>query len=201
MKSLYKFIITPLNRRYDNEIEVDGKKLIINSSVEEFTFISRQAKVVSIPTEYETKIKVGDTLIVHHNIFRRWFDQKGNERNSSSYFKEDLYFAQPDQIYLYKRNNKWKTFGDYCFVKPVKNDNPLDNVIDKKLVGILKYGNEYLTAQEVNPGDLISFPPKREWEFVVDKELLYCMKSTNIIIKHEYKGHETEYNPCWAQSS
>jgi len=200
MKSLYKFIITPLNRRYDNEIEVDGKKLIINSSVEEFTFISRQAKVVSIPTEYETKIKVGDTLIVHHNIFRRWFDQKGNERNSSSYFKEDLYFAQPDQIYLYKRNNKWKTFGDYCFVKPVKNDNPLDNVIDKKLVGILKYGNEYLTAQEVNPGDLISFPPKREWEFVVDKELLYCMKSTNIIIKHEYKGHETEYNPCWAQS-
>jgi len=101
---------------------------------------------------------------------------------------------------LYKRNNKWKTFGDYCFVKPVKNDNPLDNVIDKKLVGILKYGNEYLTAQEVNPGDLISFPPKREWEFVVDKELLYCMKSTNIIIKHEYKGHETEYNPCWAQS-
>jgi len=200
MKSLYKFIITPLNRRYDNEIEVDGKKLIINSSVEEFTFISRQAKAVSIPTEYETKIKVGDTLIVHHNIFRRWFDQKGNERNSSSYFKEDLYFAQPDQIYLYKRNNKWKTFGDYCFVKPIKNDNPLDNVIDKKFVGILKYGNEYLTAQEVNPGDLISFPPKREWEFVVDKELLYCMKSTNIIIKHEYEGHETEYNPRWAQS-
>jgi len=200
MNSLYKFIITPLNRRYDNEIEVDGKKLIINSSVEEFTFISRQAKVVSIPTEYETKIKVGDTLIVHHNIFRRWFDQKGNERNSSSYFKEDLYFAQPDQIYLYKRNNKWKTFGDYCFVKPIKNDNPLDNVIDKKFVGILKYGNEYLTAQEVNPGDLISFPPKREWEFVVDKELLYCMKSTNIIIKHEYEGHETEYNPRWAQS-
>jgi hypothetical protein len=200
MNSLYKFIITPLNRRYDNEIEVDGKKLIINSSVEEFTFISRQAKVVSIPTEYETKIKVGDTLIVHHNIFRRWFDQKGNERNSSSYFKEDLYFAQPHQIYLYKRNNKWKTFGDYCFVKPIKNDNPLDNVIDKKFVGILKYGNEYLTAQEVNPGDLISFPPKREWEFVVDKELLYCMKSTNIIIKHEYEGHETEYNPRWAQS-
>ena len=200
MNSLYKFIITPLNRRYDNEIEVDGKKLIINSSVEEFTFISRQAKVVSIPTEYKTPIKVGDTLIVHHNIFRRWFDQKGNERNSSSYFKEDLYFAQPDQIYLYKRNNKWKTFGDYCFVKPIKNDNPLDNVVDKKFVGILKYGNEYLTGQEVNPGDLISFPPKREWEFVVDKELLYCMKSTNIIIKHEHEGHETEYNPRWAQS-
>ena len=200
MNSLYKFIITPLNQRYNNEIEVDDKKLIVNSSIEEFTFISRHAKVLSIPAAYDTDIKVGDIVIVHHNIFRRWFDQKGKERNSSSYFKEDLYFAQPDQIYLYKRNNEWKTFGGYCFVKPVKDDNLLINTIDKKFVGILKYGNEYLNSQGVNPGDLISFPRNREWEFIIDKELLYCMKSTNIIIKHEYQGHEAEYNPCWAQS-
>jgi|TARA_R100000781_G_C4074746_1_gene125688 hypothetical protein len=200
MNSLYKFIITPLNQRYNNEIEVDDKKLIVNSSIEEFTFISRHAKVLSIPAAYDTDIKVGDIVIVHHNIFRRWFDQKGKERNSSSYFKEDLYFAQPDQIYLYKRNNEWKTFGGYCFVKPVKDDNLLINTIDKKFVGILKYGNEYLNSQGVNPGDLISFPRNREWEFIIDKELLYCMKSKNIIIKHEHQGHEAEYNPRWAQS-
>jgi len=200
MNSLYKFIITPLNQRYNNEIEVDDKKLIVNSSIEEFTFISRHAKVLSIPAAYDTDIKVGDIVIVHHNIFRRWFDQKGKERNSSSYFKEDLYFAQPDQIYLYKRNNEWKTFGGYCFVKPVKDDNLLINTIDKKFVGILKYGNEYLNSQGVNPGDLISFPRNREWEFIIDKELLYCMKAKNIIIKHEHQGHEAEDNRRCAQS-
>ncbi len=170
MNSLYKFIITPLNQRYNNEIEVDDKKLIVNSSIEEFTFISRHAKVLSIPAAYETDIKVGDVVIVHHNIFRRWFDQKGKERNSSSYFKEDLYFAQPDQIYLYKRNNEWKTFGGYCFVKPVKDDNLLINTIDKKFVGILKYSDKYLEDQGVNPGDLVSFPKNRELECVIDKE-------------------------------
>ena len=200
MNSLYKFIVTPLNTRYDNEIKVGDKKLIINSSVEEFTFISREAKVTAIPSEYKTDIKVGDTLIIHHNVFRRWYDQKGTERNSSSYFKDDLYFVQPDQIFMYKHNAKWKTFGGYCFVKPVKNDNPISNIIDKKLVGILKYGNKYSEEQGVLPGDLVSYPRNRDWEFVIDQELLYCMKSTNIIIKHEYQGHEAEYNPRWAQS-
>ncbi len=201
MNSLYKFIVTPLNKRYNNEINVGDKKLIVNSSVEEFTFISREAKVVSVPSEYKTDINVGDTIIIHHNVFRRWYDQRGVERNSSSYFKEDLYFVQPDQIFMYKRNNQWKTFGGYCFVKPVKNDNPISNIIDKKLVGILKYGDKYLEEQNVFPGDLVSYPRNREWEFVIDQELLYCMKSTNIIIKHEYQGHEAEYNPSWAQSS
>lgn len=201
MNSLYKFIVTPLNKRYNNEINVGDKKLIVNSSVEEFTFISREAKVVSVPSEYKTDINIGDTIIIHHNVFRRWYDQKGVERNSSSYFKEDLYFVQPDQIFMYKRNNQWKTFGGYCFVKPVKNDNPISNIIDKKLVGILKYGDKYLEEQNVFPGDLVSYPRNREWEFVIDQELLYCMKSTNIIIKHEYQGHEAEYNPSWAQSS
>jgi len=201
MNSLYKFIVTPLNKRYNNEINVGDKKLIVNSSVEEFTFISREAKVVSVPSEYTTDINVGDTIIIHHNVFRRWYDQKGVERNSSSYFKEDLYFVQPDQIFMYKHSNQWKTFGGYCFVKPVKNDNPISNIIDKKLVGILKYGDKYLEEQNVFPGDLVSYPRNREWEFVIDQELLYCMKSTNIIIKHEYQGHEAEYNPSWAQSS
>ncbi len=200
MNSLYKFIVTTLNKRYNNEINVGDKKLIVNSSVEEFTFISREAKVVSVPSEYKTDVNVGDTIIIHHNVFRRWYDQKGVERNSSSYFKEDLYFVQPDQIFMYKNNNQWKTFGGYCFVKPVKNDNPISNIIDKKLVGILKYGDKYLEEQNVFPGDLVSYPRNREWEFVIDQELLYCMKSTNIIIKHEYQGHEAEYNPRWAQS-
>ena len=37
---------------------------------------------------------------------------------------------------------------------------------------------------------------------VIDGQLLYCMKSKDIVIKYdEYKGNETEYNPSWAQSS
>ena len=50
-------------------------------------------------------------------------------------------------------------------------------------------------------GDLVSFKSLREWEFVVNNELLYCMKSTDILLKHERQGNEEEYNPSWATSS
>ena len=191
MKSIQNFIISPLNNRYENEIKIGDKKLIINTSIEEFEFISRFAKVIAIPTAYETDINIGDIVVVHHNIFRRWYDQQGSERNSASYFNEDLYFAAPDQIYLYNNNGNWKTFGDYCFIKPVK---------DKELVGFVKYNNKELKNKGINTGDLVGYPPKREWRFLIDEELLYCMKSKNIFAKYEYKGDEVEYNPRWAKS-
>ncbi len=69
MRSIQNFIITPLNKRYENELRVGDKKLIINTSIEEFEFISRFAKVIAIPTAYQTEINVGDIVVVHHNIY------------------------------------------------------------------------------------------------------------------------------------
>ena len=80
MKSLYQFIVKPLKERYDNIRQVDDKQLIINTSIENHSFVSKKAIVVSIPAAFDTDIKCGDEVYVHHNIFRRWYDQKGRER-------------------------------------------------------------------------------------------------------------------------
>ena len=101
MQSLYYFIVKPLEERYDNIRRVDDTNLIINTSIEDHRFISKKAVVVSTPAAYITKINIGDELYIHHNIFRRWYDQKGKERNSSTHFKDDLYFVSPEQIYMY----------------------------------------------------------------------------------------------------
>ena len=89
MNSLYQFIIKPLNDRYENIVKVDNVNLIINTTIENHRFVSKKAKIVSVPLAFKTNIKKGDEVIVHHNLFRRWYDQKGNERNSASYFKDD----------------------------------------------------------------------------------------------------------------
>ena len=93
MKSLYYFIVKPFDDRYDNIRQVDGNNLIINTGIEDHRFISKKAVVVSTPAAYDTKINIGDELYIHHNIFRRWYDQKGKERNSSTHFKDDLVFC------------------------------------------------------------------------------------------------------------
>ena len=54
---------------------------------------------------------------------------------------------------------------------------------------------------EFNPGDVIGFKPNREFEFIINKELLYCMESNDIVIKYEHQKNKTEYNPSWAKSS
>ena len=197
MKSLYSFIVKPLNERYDNIQKVDDKTLIINTGIENHRFVSKKAAVVSTPAAYTSKIKVGDELYVHHNIFRRWYNMKGEEKNSSTFFKDDLYFVSPEQIYMYNL----KPHLDYCFVKPLKNQNILENRKEQPNVGVMKYNNSSLEALGITPGTLITFTPNSEFEFIIDGERLYCMKSNDIALTHEYQGNEKENNPSWAKSS
>ena len=197
MKSLYSFIVKPLDERYDNIRKVEEKELIINTSIENHRFVSKKAAVVSTPAAYTSKIKVGDELYVHHNIFRRWYDQKDRERNSSTFFKDDLYFVSPEQIYMYNLTPHL----DYCFVKPLKNQNILENRKEQPNVGIMKYSNSSLEALGIIPGTLITFTPNSEFEFVIEGERLYCMKSNDIALTHEYQGNEKENNPSWAKGN
>ena len=197
MQSLYYFIVKPLEERYDNIRRVDDTNLIINTSIENHRFISKKAVVVSTPAAYKTKINIGDELYIHHNIFRRWYDQKGKERNSSTHFKDDLYFVSPEQIYMYNL----KTHLDYCFIKPLKNQSVLENRKEQPNVGIVKYSNKSLEALKITPGTFITFTPNSEFEFIIEGERLYCMKSNDIALTHEYQGNEEENNPSWAKSS
>jgi len=201
MKSLFDFIVEPYGQRYNNKVKVGDKSLIINTQVETFKAVNNIAKVIEVPLSYKTSIKKGDLIMIHHNVFRRWYNVRGEEKNSKSYFKDNLYFVQQDQIYLYKRNNKWKSFNNRCFVAPLKDEVEIHNVLEQNLIGILKYGNSALEMLEISEGDVVGYKPFGEYEFIVDGERLYCMKSNDIVIKYERQGNETEYNPSWAQSS
>jgi len=201
MKSVYDFIIEPVGERYDNELKIGDKNLVLNSKIESHKFVNNKAKVVSIPLAIKTPIKVGDEIIVHHNIFRRYYNQKGEEVNSSKYFKDNTYFCQLDQIYMYGRNNLWKPFNGRCFVAPIINKDDLEIKKQKNHIGILKYGNSSLEALKISEDDVVGFTPNSEFEFVINDELLYCMKSKDIVIKYEHKKNKAQYNPSWAKSS
>ena len=108
MKAPFDFVIEPKGNRYNNTTKVGDKDLILNTEVYNHQFVNREAIVKSVPTAFETEIQPGDTIITHHNIFRRWHDVRGNEKNSRSYFNENTYFVKEDQVYLYKRNGEWK---------------------------------------------------------------------------------------------
>jgi len=201
MRSVFDFIVIPDGKRYNNEINIDGNKLIVNSSIENFKLINRKAVVLTTPTAFDTPIQEGDEVITHHNVFRRYYNLKGEAVDSSKTFDDNKYFCQYDQIYLYKRIFKWMSVGERCFIMPIKNNNKWSKEPEQKNKGIVKIGNKTLESLGIYEGDLVGFKSNREFEFIIDKQRLYCMQSNDILVKYEFKGNEEEYNPSWAESS
>ena len=196
MKSVYNFVVTPKGERYNNTKKVGDSELILNTEIFNHQYINREAIVLSTPIIGDTNIKTGDTVIVHHNVFRRWHNVQGIEKNSRSYFNESTYLISNDQIFLYKRNDKWQSPKGYCFVQPLKEKyDPLNVGIERPLIGIVKYSDD-----SVEVDDLVGFTPSGEYEFIIDGKRLYRVLSKFITIKYEYQGNEEAYNPSWAQS-
>ena len=196
MKAPFDFVIEPKGERYNNSKKVGDKDLILNTEVFNHQFVNREAIVKSVPTAFKTDIKPGDTIIVHHNVFRRWHDINGIERNSKSFFNENTYLVKEDQIFLYKRDNGWKAVDGYCFVQPIKQRDKLGIDQEDPCVGIIKY-----TDGTYKKEDLVGFMPFSTYEFIIDGKRLYRVYTKFITIKYEYQGNEKEYNPSWAQSS
>jgi hypothetical protein len=196
MKSVYNFVVKPKGERYNNTKKFDGGELILNTDIFQHQYVNREAIVISTPIIGDTDIKPGDTVIVHHNVFRRWNDVKGVERNSKSYFNEDTYFINHEQIFLYKQEDKWIAPKGYCFVIPLKATDQFNTESEKPLQGIVKYSDGTVKVNE-----LIGFRPNSEYEFIVDGERLFRVLSNFITIKYEHQGNEETYNPSWAQSS
>ena len=139
---------------------------------------------MSLPLHYNGDIEVGDTLLVHHNVFKFYNDMYGNTKSGKSFFKENMFFVENDQFFLYKKKDKWKAHGKYCFIKPVEKK---ESFLDKHskyepLIGIVKYINNQLIELGVKEGDEVVFEPESEYEFKVDDELLYRMLTPNITI-------------------
>ena len=195
MKSLYNYIIST-NDRYNNKTSVNGKELILNTEITErdYEFVNRIGTVISTPINIKTPIKKGDRVIVHHNVFRRWYDVKGNERNSGNYINENRYSVSPDQLFAYNQNNKWHCPNMYCFVEPLENEDIWSTESEQKLLGVLTYTNDYLSSLEVSCGDIVGFTPESEYEFNIDDKKLYRILSTEITINYGHKKETQTYS-------
>tara|TARA_E500000318_G_scaffold9901_1_gene8937 strand:- start:349 stop:942 length:594 start_codon:yes stop_codon:yes gene_type:complete len=196
MKHLHAYMVTPINGRYTNNKKIGEKELILNTTIENHKFINRKGIIKETPIN-NSILKTGDEVIVHHNTFRRFYNVRGQAKDSSNYFDNNNFFVYIDQIFLYKRNNKWLTPPGYCFVKPIKNNDLLSEAKEKPLTGVLKHLGGDLKSFNLNNEDIVGFTPNSEYEFLIDGERLYRIPINSISIKYERAGTEVEYNPSW----
>ena len=197
MHSVFNYLVAPKGSRTTGVKKIEGQTLLLNTDLQNHEYSNRIGKLLSLPlVNVYNELREGDDVIVHHNIFRRFRDVRGQEKNSKNYLSEDIYLVQPDQIYAYKRNNEWKALEGFVFVMPIKETKMFSLDSEKPLIGIVKYSNG-----EFKEDDLIGFRPNSEYEFIIEGQRLYRVPTNSITIKYEHQGNEEEYNPGWAQSS
>jgi len=178
MRSPFYFIVEPLEgKRYNNTKSIENIEFITSSSEEDFTVSNRQAVVKQVPLNYKGPIKKNDILLVHHNVFKFYNDMKGRQKSGKSYFKDNLFFIDNDQFYMYKQDSTWHCHDRYCFVKPLGKQSSFifKRGKEEPLMGEMAYSNDYLISKGVMPGLQVSFKPDSEYEFEVDGEKLYRM--------------------------
>ena len=165
-------------------------RVLINNDVNPIKNTVRFGEVLSVP-EFCKEIKEGDIIYFHHNIVLRKKNMEGEAMQGSYEIDriKGLYSCPVDQVYGYKRDGVFRALSPHCFVKPVKNETvtkkgkiyTVDKHTEKPYLGVLRYGNKELSDLEINDGDNVVFAEWSMYEFHIDNEKLYKMKSNKII--------------------
>jgi len=185
MKSPNYFVVSPLNdEAYSLTKNIAGVDILMSSNIEDHTRVNRFAVVRAVPDWYDGDISVGDTLVVHHNVFRVYYDMKGNKKNSWNHFRDNIYLIDQLQFFLYKKaDGDWIAPYPYCFVSPVEQleDKAVKrtNIMEDNL-GVVEYVHNH---SELKPGDNVYFNRDMEYEFTIDDKRMYRMKSSDVCLK------------------
>ena len=179
MNPRWKYLVAPCGQEYNNLKIIAGKSLILNTSLEDAKYVNRIGVVLSTPKDSE--IPINSFVVVHHNVFRTYYDAKGKQRKSNEYFRDSKYLVDLDRIYMFNDGEGWKCTKNFIFISPV------DFIQDKELhradkdeeehVGIVKY------STILKKGTRVGFTKNSEYEFEVDGEKLYRMKLNDICVK------------------
>jgi len=182
MKPLFLFLIEPLDgRRYDSECVLEnGSVFSLSVSQQDHLSTQRQALVLEVPHGYTGPVNKGDTVITHHNVFRKIYNQKGKETSSNHSVGNGTYVVEPSLIYMHKSNgSQWEAIRPYIFVSELPSDDrTLDSSSIKQLFGLVEFSSD----PDIPVGKIISFQPESEYEFHIDGRKLYRMYERNVTL-------------------
>lgn len=174
MRHPFYFIVKPVGGRYNATREIAGVDVVVTTTVENHQHVNRLAEVVSIPGNYSGPIKKGDKVVIHHNVFRDFYDHKGRFKHSNDHIEQGHYYITEDLIYLFGDTGNWECNMDYCFVNPVMGEYGL-----KPLEGTIKF------SKKLPEGTKIIFSPHSDYEIEVDGQVLYRMREKDIAAIYE----------------
>ena len=176
MQSLYKTIVVPEGDRYNNSDD----NLILNTKIEikDYSYTNRVGIVVEPPVHNPFELKKDDRILVHHNVFRKYWGFSTRLRTSSSDLNNGTFGVEPDQLFAKDSGSGWEMLYGNILVEPI--EAPETTLILDLDVFIPRQGKVLYGAHK---GSTIGFKPGREYEFRFDGMRVYKMHESDIICK------------------
>lgn len=179
MEAPQSFIVTPKHKRYNTGKQMGDVVFETVSGIEDAKDVSKEAIVVAVPLNYNGEIEAGDEVIIHHNIFRSYYNQKGKLTYSKAFLFDDYFQAIPEEVFLYKKDGEWKANEEFCFIKPIFGD------AEKLLSQDIEHTGTVYKSNEHPEGMKIGFTPESEYEVWVDDVMYYRMRNVDVCIYYE----------------
>lgn len=181
--------IVEFEQSYIDKMEHGSLSLHLVNDLDNVHEINRECILRGLPYGYEGELEVGMRLIVHHNMARvskNYQDKKVSEYKIS----KNLYRVPMNLVFLYFKDGKWNSYGEWCFVKPLEVDNS-DKVLDFGLIipsvvqdkyaelrGVMRYPNKSLDVKE---GEVVQYLPYSEHKYTLEGEVLYKMNIDRVL--------------------
>ena len=181
--SVYQTLIEPIDsQRYNSTKKIAGVDFTVHTSIsdKDWRHVNKIGIVTGLPL-VDVKFNIGDEVLVHHNVFRQFWNNKGKLQNSNSSLGNDNYSAWYDQIFAFRApGQEWTMIDDNILVLPVKNDTDFTEATFKPLHGTLAVGNTNTSKLGLKPGEHILFTPNSEHKYELDDILHYRMRTKDI---------------------
>ena len=181
--SVYQTLIKPKDdQRYNTTKNIGGGDWVVHTSIsdKDGREVNRIGIVTGLPL-IDTQYEIGDEVLVHHNVFRQFWNQKGKLQNSNASLGHNGFSAWIDQIYAFRKpGEEWTMLGDNILVYPVIDEEKVLVTHFKPLHGTLAVGNTETSKIGLKPGERLLFTPNSEHKYEVDDKLHYRMRTKDI---------------------
>ena len=184
-RSIRHFIVTPDGGKVLNDTTESGIILHSMMGAEDGRFLNRLAHTEVEPLVNHTSATAGDTLLVSHNVFRKWQDY-GGELEHSNMIGDGQYFLDSNNIYAYK-NDEWYSTNKWIIVDPVDHEykelKGVETLRPDKGVIAFKQDPKHDTGQ-VKQGDFVTFRAGKFVTTIIDGKTYYRIMGKHILLNH-----------------
>lgn len=191
MKGLNEFIIE-IGNAFHNTLKHGTLELYTDFKGKEQEQSNRVGKVINIPMQMESDIKVGAEVLIEPTVL---FSQhyRGKEQKSQFLVNEEKgwYRVEPMMVILYKNPGEdWRGHQMNLLVEPV--ESPKDKLNHGLYLGKSEEAFEYakisfinneMERQNVKVGDTIIFPKEMKWPFELEGKNYLYLRNRDILGK------------------